>query len=122
MAVSVSSAGTTPRGEIAITVKRAIIEINLNPSNTVKPAKVGILHSFRRFSLFELVFQRVIATFTPASVGSIRSCTYCRGGLAEVCVSSVDTTRREDTVTTVRRASTGTPPSPSHTVKLVKVG
>lgn len=68
-----------------------------------------------------LRFQRVTATSTRNDAGSTWSCTNCRAGWAAACASSADTSRPADIVITVRRDTTGIPPSPWHTGKLAKV-
>lgn len=65
--------------------------------------------------------QRVTATFTPGDVASTWSCTNCRGGRAEVFVSTAGTIQLDATATTAKRVTTETCPSPSHTGKPAKV-
>lgn len=116
-----------PRVAIVSTVQRATIRTQLNPSHTIRLAKVGTAFSFlfscsRVTVLVCFSFQPASVTCTPGVAVSIRNYTFYRVAKVVGFALNVGTTRPGVIASTVRKAFTAIVANPLFTEKHVKVG
>lgn len=89
----------------------------------VRKWKSGIFCTLPRHSADKELFslQPATVTCTLEHACLTRSCSNCLGVTVVECVSTADTTQQEDTVTTVRKASTKILPRTLHTEESANV-
>ena len=116
-----------PQVAIVNTVQRATIGTLLNPSRTIRLAKVGTAFSFLLSLLLVTVhvcfsFQPASVTYTPGVAVSIRNYTFYRAAKVVGFALNVGITRLAAIASTVRKAFTAIVANPLFTEKHVKVG